>query len=46
VAGLISALGIEWGQLLAASALLMLPMILFVVFAQRYLVEGLTMGLK
>jgi len=42
--GLISAYGIEWGPLLAGSTILILPMIFFVVFAQRFLVEGLTGG--
>jgi ABC-type glycerol-3-phosphate transport system permease component len=46
VAGLVSALGVEWGQLLAASSLLMIPMVVLVLFAQRYLVEGLTASLK
>lgn len=45
-AGLISALGIEWGPLLAASTLLTLPMIVLVICAQRNLVEGLVSGLK
>lgn len=46
VAGLVSALGVEWGQLLAASSLLMIPMVVLVLFAQRYLVEGLATSLK
>lgn len=45
-AGLISAMGIEWGPLLAASTLLIVPMVIFVFMAQKALIEGLSSGLK
>lgn len=36
--------GILWGPMAAASSLILLPPVLFVVFAQRHLAKGLTMG--
>ena len=36
--------GVEWGVLFAASTLQLLPVLLFVVVAQRHLVAGLTAG--
>lgn len=36
--------GILWGPMSAASTLILLPPVLFVIFAQRHLAKGLTMG--
>ena len=36
--------GNSWGQMMAASCLGMVPSILFLLFAQKYLVQGLTSG--
>jgi multiple sugar transport system permease protein len=36
--------GVEWGVLFAASTVQLLPVLLFVVLAQRHLVAGLTAG--
>lgn len=46
VASLISAYGIDWGGLLAGSTILIVPMLILVLFAQRFLIEGLTGGIK
>ena len=36
--------GIDWGRMTAAAVVMMLPTLLFTVFAQRFLVRGLTFG--
>lgn len=36
--------GVVWGPMSAGGLLIMLPMVLFVIFAQKYLVRGLVMG--
>jgi multiple sugar transport system permease protein len=36
--------GVEWGVLFAASTVQLIPVLLFVVFAQRHLIAGLTAG--
>jgi multiple sugar transport system permease protein len=36
--------GVEWGTLFAASTVQLVPIVLFVIAAQRYLVAGLTAG--
>jgi multiple sugar transport system permease protein len=36
--------GVAWGPLTAAGVLMFIPTLLFVFFAERYLVRGLTMG--
>lgn len=36
--------GNEWGSLMAASTMTLLPSIAFLVFAQKYIVQGLTAG--
>jgi ABC-type glycerol-3-phosphate transport system permease component len=36
--------GILWGPMSAAATLILLPPVLFVIFAQRHLAKGLTMG--
>lgn len=35
---------LPWGQLMAASLLMAIPVVIFYTFAQRFLVEGLTVG--
>ncbi len=37
-------MGVDWGVLFAAVTLHLLPVLAFVVLAQRHLVEGLTAG--
>jgi multiple sugar transport system permease protein len=36
--------GVEWGVLFAATTLQLVPIVLFVIIAQRYLIAGLTAG--
>ena len=36
--------GVVWGPMSAGGSLIMIPMILFVLFAQKYIIKGLTMG--
>lgn len=36
--------GLLWGELAAAGTLIILPVIIFAFFVQRYLIQGLTMG--
>jgi multiple sugar transport system permease protein len=40
----ITTAGTRWGEITAASALVMLPPLIFIIFMQRYLVRGLTVG--
>jgi ABC-type glycerol-3-phosphate transport system permease component len=45
--GVLSLIGshtIEWGQLMAVSALLLIPILLVFTFAQRYFIAGITAG--
>jgi ABC-type glycerol-3-phosphate transport system permease component len=45
--GVLSLIGshtIEWGQLMAVSALLLMPILLVFTFAQRYFIAGITAG--
>ena len=35
---------LPWGQLMAASLLMAIPVVVLYIYAQRYLVEGLTIG--
>lgn len=44
VLSFLTAEGIEYGPMTAASTLALLPPIVFVIFAQKYLARGLTMG--
>lgn len=40
----LSVSGLMWGQMCAAGTLIMLPILIFVFFAQKHLIRGLTMG--
>jgi ABC-type glycerol-3-phosphate transport system permease component len=44
VAGFRGYASIDWGSMTAASIVSILPMLVFAAFAQRYIVEGLTLG--
>jgi ABC-type glycerol-3-phosphate transport system permease component len=44
VSGFITDKGILWGNMSAMSTVIVLPVMLFAIFAQRYLVRGLTAG--
>jgi multiple sugar transport system permease protein len=37
-------LGVEWGQLTAASLIIVLPIVLVFLILQKWFVSGLTMG--
>jgi ABC-type glycerol-3-phosphate transport system permease component len=37
-------LGVEWGQLTAASLIIVLPIVLVFLLLQKWFVSGLTMG--
>lgn len=39
-----SVTGVQWGPLLAAATLQLMPLLIFVLLIQRFLVKGLTMG--
>ena len=45
IANLIEASYIDWGGLAAGGIILIIPIILFASFAQKYLVSGLTAGI-
>ena len=40
----LSVYGLMWGQMCAASTVIMLPILIFVFFMQNHLVRGLSMG--
>jgi multiple sugar transport system permease protein len=44
VSSLVGQLGVKWGDMMAASVLMSLPVVIFFVFVQRRLIEGLTAG--
>jgi ABC-type glycerol-3-phosphate transport system permease component len=44
VSGFISDKGINWGPMSATSVLIIIPMFLFVLFTQKYLIQGMTFG--
>jgi multiple sugar transport system permease protein len=44
VSGFISDKGINWGPMSATSVVIIVPMFIFVLFTQKYLVRGLTFG--
>lgn len=40
----ISIYGLKWGEMCAAATVIMLPILVFVLFLQKYLIKGLTLG--
>lgn len=44
VAGFVSDKGIQWGPMSAMSVIMIVPMILFALLVQRYLIRGITLG--
>jgi multiple sugar transport system permease protein len=44
IAAFITDKGVQWGPMSAMGSVIVLPMMLFALFLQRYLVRGLTMG--
>lgn len=44
VAGFVSDKGIQWGPMAAMSTIMIIPMILFALSVQRYLLRGITLG--
>ena len=36
--------GVEWGPLFAAATLQVMPILVFVIFVQRYLITGIAAG--
>ena len=40
----VSKFSVDWGQMMAAGVLALIPSCLFFIFIQRYLVQGLTSG--
>ena len=42
--GFISAKGIMWGEMTAAATIIIIPVIIFIMITQKYLVRGLTFG--
>ena len=40
----VSKFSVDWGQMMAAGVLALVPSCLFFIFIQRYLVQGLTSG--
>ena len=44
VAGFVTDRGVQWGPMAATAVIMIVPMILFALFVQRYLVHGITLG--
>jgi ABC-type glycerol-3-phosphate transport system permease component len=44
VSSYISDKGVDWGSMSATSVFIVLPMFIFVLFTQKYLIRGLTLG--
>ncbi len=44
VAGFVTDRGVQWGPMAAMAVIMIVPMILFALFVQRYLVKGITLG--
>ena len=44
VAGFVTDRGVQWGPMAAMSVIMIVPMILFALFVQRYLIRGITLG--
>ncbi len=43
-AGFVTDQGVSWGIMMAAGTVIIVPVLLFTLFVQRYLVSGLTSG--
>jgi multiple sugar transport system permease protein len=44
VAGFVTDKGVQWGPMAATAVIMIVPMLLFALFVQRYLVRGITLG--
>ena len=44
IMGFITHRGVIWGEIMAAASIIMIPMVVFTLFTQKYLVRGLTLG--
>jgi len=44
VAGFVTDKGIQWGPMASMAVVMIVPMVLFALFVQRYLVRGITLG--
>jgi multiple sugar transport system permease protein len=44
VAGFVTDRGVQWGPMAAMAVIMVVPMILFALFVQRYLIRGITLG--
>ena len=44
VASFVTDRGVQWGPMAATSVIMIVPMILFALFVQRYLIRGITLG--
>jgi multiple sugar transport system permease protein len=44
VTSFVSGMGIEWGELNAAGTIIMIPLLIFAIAMQKYLIQGLTLG--
>ena len=44
IAGFVTDKGTDWGAMMAMSALLVLPMIIFALVLQKYLIRGMMLG--
>ena len=44
VAGFVTDRGVQWGPMAATAIIMIVPMILFALFVQRYLIKGITLG--
>jgi multiple sugar transport system permease protein len=44
VAGFVTDRGVQWGPMAAMAVIMIVPMILFALFVQRYLIRGITLG--
>ena len=44
VASFVTDRGVQWGPMAATAVIMIVPMILFALFVQRYLVRGITLG--
>ena len=44
LAGFVTVVGVEWGQMAAVSVVSLLPAVIFLGYIQKYIVAGLTFG--